>query len=333
LLPAILAALPFSGFAAEEPPAPLTLMQICRHSVFSSEEIIDATKRHIEQSICLSSLWFDGFFGDDYDPAAASKVRGNVRVSASHSEFYGDKVKVRLNARFPLPNLNRRLSAFVGSGNDQDFIRDRFDRINETMAHADFPRFDDEDRVFAGLGYGLPGNDRFKTDFRAGIRSPRHPMAFAQARLNWNAWADNDEIVTLRLTPFWTTRDHLGLTLNAEYSCVLSENFVARWSNAGTISDAADGIDWQTSLTLYQALHRIESGLAYEVFVRGETLDDAPLHEFGARTRFRHPIFGGRLYTEWTLGYSFPRENLTQRREGALLVGVGLHLPFGQTQD
>src|SRR3546814_4794360 len=83
-----------------------------------------------------------------------------------------------------------------------------------------------------------------------------------------------------------------------------------RFGNVGTRSQTTEGLNWRSTITVYQALERIHSGMAYELFIRGESEDDVPLHEYGFQTTFRHPMFGGKLYGEWALGYSFPREDL-----------------------
>jgi len=307
----------------------ITPSHLCDQTAPDDEQTIDRTRRRVEEIVCASSMWFDGLFGDYYYVGESRKVFGNVELSYNYSEFYGNKVRLRFNARVELPNINKHLSAFVGRDDEDDFVRDRFDN---SALRNNFPQVNDSDKVFAGLGYALPSNRVFRTDLRAGVRGLSSPMAFVQARARYNAYSDDNNLFMLRATPFWTTRDHLGITLGADYSHVLTEDLLFRWGNVGTRSQSTQGVDWRVSWTLYHAVRSIKSGFAYELFTRGETGDDVPLHEYGLQTTFRHPLFNGRLYAEWVLGYSFPREDVDDERRGSVLAGVGLQMPFGQRE-
>lgn len=306
---------------------PLDPLRLCDQQAPGNEEAIARTRRRVEEMVCTASMWFDGLFGDRYYVSESRKVNGTLELSENYSQFYGNEVRLRFNAQVALPNLNRHLSAFIGRDDSDDFIKDRFD--NSTLRN-NFPTVDDHEKVFAGLGYSLPGSERFDTNFRAGVRGLAHPEAFMQARARYNVYADDNDLVSVRVTPFYTTQERLGVTAGADYSHVLNQKMLFRFGNVGTRSQTTKGLDWRSTITVYQALPRIRSGLAYELFIRGETEDDVPLREYGVQTTFRHPMFGGKLYGEWVLGYSFPREDLDDRRQGSYLTGVSVQMPFGR---
>lgn len=306
---------------------PLDPVHLCDQLAPGDEKAIAHTRRRVEEMVCTASMWFDGLFGDRYYVSESRKVNGTVELSENYSQFYGNKVRLRFDAQVPLPNLDRHLSAFIGRDDEDDFIQDRFE--NSTLRN-NFPKVDDHEKVFAGLGYSLPSSKRFATNFRAGVRGIAHPEAFVQGRARYNVYADDNDLVNIRATPFYTTTDRFGVTTGADYSHVLNKKMLIRFGNVGTWSQTTAGLDWRSTLTVYQALLRIRSGLAYELFVRGETDDDVPLHEYGFQTTFRHPMFGGKLYGEWVLGYSFPREDRDDHRDGSYLVGVAVQMPFGK---
>ncbi len=291
------------------------------------EQAIDTARRRVEEMVCSASTWFDGLFGDRYYLHESRRVYGSIELAENYSQFYGNKVRLRFDARVDLPNLDKRLSAFIGRDDEEAFISDRFDN---TALRNNFPQVRDHDRIFAGLGYALPSNRLLQTSFRVGVRGLASPEAFVQGRVRYLPYSDDRNLLQLRATPFWTTSDHLGITLGVDYSHVLAENYLARWSNVGTFSQSIHGFGWRTTWTLYQALRSIKSGLAYELFVRGETGDDVPLHEYGVQTTLRHPLLNERLYLEWVLGYSFPREDVDDDRRGSVLLGAGVQMPFGQ---
>jgi hypothetical protein len=306
---------------------PLDPSHLCDQRPAENEPTIDHTRRRVEEIVCTASMWFDGLFGDRYYLNRSRRSYGTVELSDNWSQFYGNKTRLRFDAQVELPNINRHLSAFIGRDNENDFIQDRFDN---TALRNNFPYVEDHDKVFAGLGYSLPSSDRLHTSVRAGVRGLAHAEAFVQGRAQLNAYADRNDLINLRATPFWTTSDLLGVTVGADYSHVLNEKMLLRFGNVGTWAQTTAGLNWRSTLSVYQALFNIRSGLAYEVFVRGETDDDVKIHEYGVQTTFRHPIFRGKLYLEWVLGYSFPREDLDDHREGSILAGTAIQMPFGQ---
>lgn len=309
---------------------PLDPSHLCDQRAADNEKVIDRTRRSVEEMVCTASMWFDGLFGDHYYLSDSREVYGTVELSNNWSQAYGNKLRLRFDAQVDLPNIDRRLSAFIGRDNVNDFIQDRFD--NSALRNS-FPTIDDHEKVFAGLGYSLPDKSRLRTKLRAGVRGFAHPEGFVQARAQLNAYADKNNLVNLRATPFWTTSDLLGITIGADYSHVLSEIMLLRFGNVGTWAQTTAGLDWRSTLTVYQALLGIKSGIAYEVFVRGETDDDVPIHDYGMQTTFRNPIFGGKLYTEWVLGYSYPRKDLDDHREGSILLGAAVQMPFGRQRE
>lgn len=291
-------------------------------------ERVDQTSSRIENMLDRSSHWVDDLFSSEAQRPLkpAKKPYGTLEISDNWSQFYGNRPRVRFDARVDLPALQNRLSGFIGRNDDEDFIRDRSDN---SLLRSRFPRVETQDQWLAGLGYSLPSNDVWWADFRVGVHRIVGTELFVQARGHYNAYADSLNLIHLRATPFWTSRQGLGFTTGADYSHVFSERLLFRWGNVGTVSEHRQGLDWRSTWTLYQAVGQY-AGLAYELFVRGETGDDVPLHEYGLRTTFRHPLLARRLYGEWVLGYSYPREDVTDRRDGSVQVGVGVEMPFGK---
>lgn len=291
------------------------------------EPTLDMARRQLQQTVCGAALWFDGLFGDHQHVKSARGAYGRLDLNVFHSEYYGSDARVRFNARVDLPNLENRLSVFIGREEEDSFVRDRSEGF---ALRSRFPRFEDRDETIAGLGYSLPSSERFKTDLRAGVRlrGIRPPRLFAQTRVLFNAYSDERNLVHLRTTPFINSEDGLGVTSSLDYTHVLDDRHLLRWGTIGTVSQNTDGLDWRSALILYQALRK-KRALAYETFVRGETELPVPLKEFGVQTVYRQPLAKERLFGELILAYTFPKEEPGERREGAFGVGFGLELPFG----
>ena len=318
----------------EAPPAPAEISappappadpaNPCRIHEEKELELIDDTARVLHETLCGASLWFDGLFGER-NLQAARAAHGRLELSTTYSEYYGFKERVRLNVRVDLPNLKNRVSAFVGRDDEDEFVRDRSEGF---ALRSQFPSIDDRDEWLAGLGYSLPGNDRFRSDFRVGVRDLRETRAFVQYRMRYNAYSDKRNLMHFRLTPFYNTRDGFGVTPGFDYSYVINEKRLLRWSNIGTLSENTEGFDWRSALIHYQSVGE-GRGVAVESFIRGATNDEVSVREYGGRLVYRQPLARQRLFLELVSGYSWPREELFEDREGSFLVAAGLELPFG----
>lgn len=289
------------------------------------EDAVDRARLQLEQTTCSAALWFDGLFGDERHVDKARRAYGRLETSIERSDFYGTKSRTRFDLRVDLPNLQERLSLFIGRDSEERIDRDRREGF---ALSSEFPELDDRDQFFAGVGYGLPRRERVNVDFRVGVRSVSSPRAFVQTRLHFLPYADDNEVLQIRLTPFYNTRDGFGVTPGLDYSFVISPRLLARWSNIATFSETTEGVDWRSATILYQGLGW-GRGIAYEAFVRGMTDAQVPLREYGLRLIYRQPIFRYRLFMQPLAGYSWPREETGERREAAYLVGFGLEMPFG----
>ncbi len=301
----------------------------CRKEDRAEIPIIDDTRILLEEKTCSAALWLDGLFSDQGDVEAAKRTHGFIELQNNYSQFDGFNSRGRMHVEVDLPTMENRLSAFIGRENDQDFVRGRTE--NSEM-RTTFPGLDDQNEWLAGLGYSLPGSKKLQLQFRVGARGLSPPMAFTQARLRYTLLSTDNDIVYVRTTPFWNTRDGFGVTQNFDYSHVISRRHLLRWFTVGTVSERTEGLNWRNSLILYHNLKN-RRGLAYEAFIRGETDEPVPLYEYGGRTLFRHPILKRKLFLEWAAGYSWPRNDPEKKREGSANAGLSIELPFGIEDD
>lgn len=308
---------------AAAPPEEVNAFEACKQPAKRKEILVDEASRRLLQTVCGAALWFDGLFGDR-DLDAARNSYGRVEISDYYSQFKGYEPRVRFDVRLKLPALHERLSAFFGRDDEDDFVRDR----TEGHALRSTSRTTDRDQFLAGLGFVLKTTDTFQSEFKVGVRNLRMPQAFAQNRFIWIPYSNSQNRVLVRMTPFWNTRDHLGVTTSTDFDRILGERFLLRWGNTGTISQNNAGFDWRTAAILYQNL-RGSSALAYEIFVRGATGAPEPLGEYGVRNVYRRPFFHEHLFGNLVLGYSWPRDDPALPRQGSFDLGLGVEMPFG----
>lgn len=330
--PAAPAAAPPAGQAAAPAgveAAPATSLEdtnafsACQQRVRRGEILLDTANRRLYQTVCGASLWFDGLFGER-DLDAALKSSGRLEVATEYTEFTGVHARVRFHLQVKLPALEDRLSAFVGRDDQSDFARDR----TEGQALRSRRRPTDRDDFLVGLGFAGVTTDQFQSDFKVGVGGLRLPKVFVQNRFSYIPYSQEDNRVMLRVTPFWNNRDGFGVTSSTSFDHTIAETFLLRWGTVATYSEASAGLDWRTAAILYQNLLGSRA-LAYEAFIRGATGAPEPLGEYGVRTVWREPFFRERVFGEFVLGYSWPRDDPALDRQGSVDVGVGIELPFG----
>lgn len=312
------------------PPAAVTveersLREICREGEPVEQSLLDNSRRVIAETFCGATLWFDGLFGEA-DIENARAVSGRVELSTIYTEVEGADPKARLRLKYDLPNLDRRVSLFLGRDDRDDVVRDRQEGF---AIRSSVFGVETEDRWLAGLGYSPPGRWKERLDFRVGGRVSSAPEIFLQGRLRRNVFVGERSVWRLRETVFYENRDGFGSTSSADFDYVLRRTLLFHWGTVGTASESTDGLDWRTATVLYQNLGS-RSALAYELFIRGSTGADFDVREYGARGVYRRPLNREWLYGELIAGYTWPRESLAEPREGSATIGFGLELLFGR---
>ncbi|MEA2559338.1 MAG: hypothetical protein QOH06_842 [Acidobacteriota bacterium] len=316
---------------APEAPPPASavepsLRDLCREGEPVEENLLDNSRRRIEETFCGATLWFDGLFGRP-DVENARAVSGRVELSTIYTEADGAQPRARLRLKYDLPNLDRRVNLFLGRDDRDDFVQGRQEGF---AIRSSVFGIETEDRWLAGLGYSPPGRWKERLDFRVGARLSTAPEVFVQSRLRRNVFLGERSVWRLRETVFYENRDGFGSTSSADFDYVLKRRaLLFHWGTVGTVSEATDGLDWRSATVLYQNLGS-RSALAYELFLRGSTGDEVDLREYGARTVYRRPLNREWLFGELIGGYTWPRESLAEQREGSVLIGFGLELLFGR---
>ena len=196
-----------------------------------------------------------------------------------HTDFEGFDEKVRFKVRWDFPNLDRRLNAFLGREDEDDFVKDKNDNF---AMRAPFFSLEGEEQWLAGLGYSLPGSDRQKMDFRVGGRLSTESKIFLQGRLRRNHYFGEQTAARYRQAVFYENRDGFGTTMGLDVDHVVNPRLLARVGLRGTFSEATEGVEWRALTIFYKNLSG-DRAMAWEGFVRGESRDEVPLKDYGLR--------------------------------------------------
>lgn len=281
---------------------------------------IDTVRRSLRRFAEWLGEEVNDWFGDKPFEEGGSVSRGRLSARVLWRQDEGWDTKLRLRARFDLPNLRDKAYVFLGQDNERELVTDQpevFSREQQLLA---------EDRradqtAFVGLGF----QPRARLDFRLGVRSGYKPYAQGRYRKLWALSAADG--LEFRETVFWSSSEGFGSTTGFDYEHAYSPVLALRWRNAGTISQKTDGFRWSSSLGLFRTFGD-ERVLSTELLVSGESGQDADVGEYGVRVKWSQPVYREWLLAELIVGHFWPRHEGAGERGRSWAAGAGLEMRF-----
>ncbi len=285
----------------------------------TADEMIDTTRRSVRSTAEWLARGVDSWFGDRPFSEGGQVTDGRISLGILHRQDEGNSVSLRFNARFRLPNLERRAYVFVGRDNPRELITDKPGALARqqrllTDSNAD-------QRVVAGFGLSL----HEAVDFRVGFRGGLKPYAQARYRKPWQLGPR--DLLELRETVFWSIDDHLGSTTALSWEHAVSSTTAVRWLSSATITQVVRHFDWSTSLGAYRAFgdQRLASA---EWLMSGQQGTGVNVADYGWQLRWEQPIHRSGLLGEVLVGHFWPRKDAASERGRAWALGGTLKMRF-----
>ncbi|MEM9556851.1 MAG: hypothetical protein AAGC60_21505 [Acidobacteriota bacterium] len=303
---------------------------------FCADRIVSGSKAWVDQmrggvykGVCESARWIDGFFGDERIDHEVDSTFGRVGLGVYWDEVDQLSVRGKLKVRIALPRLENRWNAFIGRFDEEDFVSDREDpAVGPPEAFRD-----STDREWlAGLGYSPVRNAKRRIDFDAGVKLDFPSDPFVRGRYRRYIFFGDLTLARLQQTVFWRRENGYGTTSAAELERSLSPQFHLRWRGIGTWAEKVDGVDWQTSVTLYQDLEQ-RRALAYTIGWDGETDAPVTVEEYGLQVRYRQAVMREWFFLELRSGLEWKRKAHDAPRERAVGIGIGFEMYFGDWSE
>jgi hypothetical protein len=309
---------------------PVVATSPCVEPGTDTNQWIDKVQRGVYSGVCGTALWFDGLFGNPRYDLDTTDTFGRVGLFGSYDRRDAFDAKLRLRARYALPNLKRKLRLTLGRGDDQALLEQR-PADSQTPPPASL-QATEEDSWLLGLGYSKESGLENGFDFGAGVRlnTPVDPYVKATYRHNFVFASDN--MLRFRETPFWRDSRGWGATTQLTFDHLVTDQLLFRWDNIGTTAQDTDGFDWGTSVSAYQGFSQ-RRAISYSLLLRGETGADVPIQNYGFETRYRQQIFRKWLFLELSGSVTWPREELTEERKVNPGAGLGVEMYFGPVPD
>jgi hypothetical protein len=294
------------------------------------EEWIDRFQQGIYTGVCGTANWFDGLFGTPRYDQDSNDTFGRIALFETWDDRDGLDTRLRLRARLALPAMRDRLRLTLGRGDERELVENR-PANSENPLPPSFRRVND-DAWLLGLGYSRQEGLENGFDFGVGIRL-RFPVdPFVRGTYRHNFIIDESTMLRFRETLFWRDTRGFGATTQLSLDRLLTDALLVRWNNTGTIAEDTEGLDWGSSVTLFQSLGN-RRALAYTVLVRGETAADVGLQDYGVDLRYRRRLNRRWLFLELATSLTWPRETLEERRKINPGVGIGVEMYFGPVPD
>jgi hypothetical protein len=274
--------------------------------------MLDQFRHGVERSVCVTAWRFDSLFGvlPEDQIVERRSTHGRLRLGVKWDERDGFQEEVALRAQVHLPIAERRMRLIFGRDTDEAFIEGgsrEFDGVTLTEE-------DEERNWLLGLGYEPIRGTRSRLSLGAGVRLRTPPDPFVQASYWYQTKVHESLLLRARQTVFWENEDGFGTTTRVSLERLLAGRRMLRWANHLRISEATDGMRWNTNLTLYQALAE-DRAIALRGEVRGETGRDVNPIEYNLRLIHRRSFLKEWLFLELQGGGGWLREEQEESRE------------------
>ena len=270
-----------------------------------------------------SAYWLvtnvDSWFGEK-PFEERGRVSGLLRTRVLYREDEGVDTDFRYRLRVHMPNVSEWGYLFIGRDNEQELIRDEDEAFRREQSLLPESRSEDQ-TFFVGIGRMLRDN----LDLRLGVRGGYKLYGQARYRKTW--WLTDASNIDYRQTLFLAVADGLGTTTGLNYALALDPDTAFRWRNSATFGTETDGLEWSTSLGLYQTFGR-ERELSLELLGNGDTDGAVLVREYGLRMIYSRPIYRDWIIGELVGGYFWPRNEDDPERYETAAVGLGVEFRF-----
>lgn len=292
------------------------------------DEWIDHLHNGVHSIVWRSAMGIDRMFGAEFDEQTyRERARGSITPALLWDELGGFDPKFRFRVKMPLPHLDERYDAFIGTFSREEFVTER---EQESGALPDRQRQAEEDQTLIGIRYREPEKGgRFEADAGMRIRSPIDP--FVKAGYRFERTIAGDVLLRLRETAFWQNSEQFGLTSRVDLEGSVAETWLVRWTASATISERSEGVRGYTSLTGFRGLPN-QRAIGAQLFSAGEFDAAVPIGEYGAKFAYRQRVWRDWLVLEVRPSVTWQKTDPNQPRQASWGFGVGFEMFFGMDE-
>jgi hypothetical protein len=313
--------------AAVEPEAPEKQRAPCPELEGPDAPTLESFRTGVERSVCVTAWYFDSLFGvlPENEIIESRRTHGRLRAGVEWNERDGFSEEFTLHAQVQMPIAERRLLAVFGRDTDEAFVEGGSGEFDSVA----FTEEDEERSWLLGLGFEPMRGTRSRLALGAGVRLRTPPDPYVQASYWYQDRLADHLLFRARQTVFWENEDGFGTATRLVFERALGDTRMLRWGNHLRISEATDGMRWNTNLTLFNALSSSRA-IALRGAIRGETGREVNPIEYQLLLIHRQRVLREWLVLELRGGGGWIRQEIEERREFVPEAGLVLEMSFGR---
>lgn len=262
----------------------------------------------------------DRFFGAERADLESASTALRLILVNDWREEEGNDTDVKLRGKLNLPRISERLSLIFSDEEGQNANVDS--DVSAVVSEQESTKVD--------LQYNIRDKKRSRIDFDVGLRSSLQ----GKARLRYRYQIPVAERYTHRFTESLAFIDGEGFSLRSRYELdrKLNEKQLLRWANNLKFVEQGDGVEWSTRLLLGEQLDD-RAAISWFIWSSGVTRPDYLTTSYGLGLRFRRNFHRDWLFYELEPGYAWIREEVSDNRNGAVLLNLRLIISLERLTD
>jgi hypothetical protein len=313
--------------ATAEPDTPEKRRAPCPELEGPEAPTLESIRTGVERSVCVTAWYFDSLFGvlPENEIVERRRTHGRLRAGVEWDERDGFGEEFTLHAQVQMPIARQRLLAVFGRDTDEAFVEGGSGEFDSVA----FTEEDEERSWLFGLGFEPMRGTRSRLNLGAGVRLRSPPDPYVQASYWFQERLSDQLLFRARQTVFWENEDGFGTATRLVFERALGDTRMLRWGNHLRISEATDGMRWNTNLTLFNALSASRA-IALRGAIRGETGREVNPIEYQLLLIHRQRVLREWLVLELRGGGGWIRQELSEPREFVPEAAVVLEMSFGR---
>ena len=288
---------------------------------------VDRIRSQTHTRLCNTASWFDGLFGDE-QPFQGEEFRGKVSLGFRQDELDGFEPRLRVRIKTDLPNVSKRLSAFVGRVEQDSYISNtevKGDRVNNVGLRS---TNDSESEWLVGLGYRNPDKNSNGFDTSVGAKLSSGLAPYAKVAYRYLFRPSEQHFWHTTQTVFWRKQDKAGVSSRLDYTYVMSDQNIFEWDTSIKYTEKAEQWEWITSTTWHHEFTK-KTGISSRMYVRGEAENPVSVPEFGVTLTYVRPFIRDWLTIETGVDFRWEKLHEYDDYESAVRFGFQFEMLLG----
>lgn len=291
------------------------------------DEWIDNVRHSTHGRLCLSALWLDGLFGDEYE-FNDRDFRGKVSVGFRQDEDDGFDPRLRVKIRTKLPNVSKRFNAFIGRVEEDSFISNtevNQDKLNTVGLRS----VDDDDAEWlVGIGYRNPDRRDNGFDLSVGAKLSSGLNTYAKIAHRHVFVPSANNIWKSTQTVFWRREERFGVSSSLDYIRLIGDHDIVKWDVGAKYTEDSEQWEWITSATWHHSFSD-KRGISTRGYVRGEEENPVSIPEFGITFSYVKPFLRPWLSLETGIDFRWEKDFPGGEYKSATRIGFQLEMLLG----